>query len=316
MDAKRTWLQIVTLVLCAALLVLGLWQNRRITELQNQLSNAQYSILDDVDALHGRMTALESQAEEGEKLVRDWELTPAGMDRKTHSLLTEVFLDLKEWRSDTEVRLTLRQGSDGNTVSLEGDGTGRFSGALPIFLEGEALFLEVRIDSGGASRREELGGWDDVAMLLPVRMSGSGYGGPAYRYGVFSVDGYTVDLTDQSGQPAAVTEPSFCLQRNGETVWEAEGVPPEDGWAASGLSQEEAREAGLLRDGAYSVGGTVEVECQPGDTLELFFTCRDAYGLRYTFPMESWKIDPDKAGDPHDGMAVTAPGFRPALSWD
>lgn len=307
---KRNWLQTATLLLCAVLLGLNLWQGRQIEELRQEMWNAQSSVLNDVGFVKQQVAALSSQIAEREKLVRDWELAPTGMDKGTNSLLTEFSLNLKEWRADTEIRLTARQGSGTKSVPLEGDGTGRFSGALPVSLAGEALSLEIRVDGSGTSRQEDLGGWDDVSMLLPLRITGSGYGGPSYRNGVFSVDGYTVDLSGPDSAPAAAKESAFYLQRNGETVWEAEGVPPEDDWAASGLSMEEAREAGLLRKGSYSIGGTVEVECQSGDTVALFFTCRDEYGLKYTFPLESWQVDGDGR------MPVTAPWSSPALSWD
>lgn len=307
---KRNWLQVATLILCAALLGLNLWQGRQIEALRQEMWNAQKGILNDFNSMRQQVTGLSARIAEGEKLVRDWELAPTGMDKETNSLLTEVSLNLKEWRADTEVWLTARQGSNTNIVYLGSNGTGQFSGSLPVSLAGETLSLEVRVAGGGTSRQEELGGWDDVSMLLPVQISGSGYGEPTYRNGVFSVDDYSVNLTDRNYEPAAVKEPAFYLQRNGETVWEAEGVPRMDAWAASGLSMEEAREAGLAVEGSYSIDGPAEAECQPGDTVALFFTCRDEYGLKYTFPLESWQVDGDGR------MPVTAPGSSPALSWD
>lgn len=307
---KRNWLQTATLILCAALLAVTLWQGEKISELQAQAAALDRRVIETAQNTRMAIGDLSSRIAEGEKLVRDWELAPTGMDKETNSLLTEVSLNLKEWRADTEVRLTARQGSNTNIVYLGSNGTGRFSGSLPVSLAGEALSLEVRVDGGGTSRQEELGGWDDVSMLLPVQISGSGYGEPTYRNGVFSVDDYSVNLTDRNYEPAAVKEPAFYLQRNGETVWEAEGVPRMDAWAASGLSMEEAREAGLAVEGSYSVDGPAEAECQPGDAMALFFTCRDEYGLKYTFPLESWQVDGDGR------MPVTAPRSSPALSWD
>lgn len=307
---KRNWLQVATLILCAALLAVTLWQGEKISELQAQAAALDRRVIETAQNTRMAIGDLSSRIAEGEKLVRDWELAPTGMDKETNSLLTEVSLNLKEWRADTEVRLTARQGSNTNIVYLEDTGTGRFSGSLPVSLAGEALSLEVRVDGGGTSRQEELGGWDDVSMLLPVQISGSGYGEPTYRNGVFSVDDYSVNLTDRNYEPAAAKEPAFYLQRNGETVWERAGVPRMDAWAASGLSMEEAREAGLAVEGSYSIDGPAEAECQPGDTMALFFTCRDEYGLKYTFPLESWQVDGDGR------MPVTAPGSSPALSWD
>lgn len=50
-----------------------------------------------------------------------------------------------------------------------------------------------------------------------------------------------------------------------------------------------------------------EAECRTGDTLEMFFTCRDACGLRYLFPLASWEIDAEGK------LPVTAPASHPVL---
>lgn len=317
---KRNWLQTATLILCAVLLAVTLWQGQKISELQTQAVSLDRRVIETAQNTRMAIQDLSSQMAEGEKQVQDWELAPTGMDKGTNSLLTEFSLNLKEWRADTEVRLTARQGSDMNIVYLGSTGTGRFSGALPVSLAGESLSLEVRIDGGGTSRQEELGGWEDISMLLPLRIIGSGYGGPTYRNGVFSVDDYSVNLSGPDYTLATAKEPAFFLQCNGETVWEGAGVPRMDAWAASGLSVEEAREAGLAVEGSYSTGGTVEAECQSGDTVALFFTCRDEYGLKYTFPLESWKIDPSWMTPSHSGTASgggsNGPAANPVLSWD
>lgn len=298
---KRNWLQTATLALCAVLLAVTLWQGQKISELRAQAASLDRRVIETAQNTRMAINDLSSQIAEGEKLVRDWELSPTGMDKTANSLLTEFSLNLKEWREDTEVYLTARQGSGVNIVYLGNAGTGRFSGSLPVSLAGEALSLEVRVDGGGTSRQEELGGWDDISMLLPLRITGSGYGGPTYRNGVFSVEGYTVDLSGRDSAPAEAEEPSFYLQRDGETVWEAEGVPPVDDQ--------------VLREGAYTPGKALEVECQPGDTVALFFTCRDAYGLKYIFPLESWEITGDSGGRDLR-HTVAAPAVSPILSWD
>lgn len=289
---QKIWMQALTLVLCAVLLVVTLWQGREIEGLRQEIWNVQSSVSNDVGFVKQQVAALSSQIAEGEKLVRDWELTPTGMDKGTNSLLTEFSLNLKEWQADTKVWLTAHQGSGTRIVTLGDNGTGRFSGALPISLAGESLSLEVRVDGSGTSRQEELGGWEDISMLMPLRIIGSGYGGPTYRNGVFSLEEYSLNLSDRNSVPAAVEEPVFFLQRGGETVWEG---------------------AGVSQEGACSTDGPVEIECQPGDTVALFFTCRDEYGLKYTFSMQSWEITGD--GENRD-LRHTVPGASPVLSWD
>lgn len=293
MDGKRNGMQTLTLALCVLLLGLNFWQSGQIADLRDRLDNAQNLMMDGMDHLQSRVASLEARIEEGEKLVREWELTPAGLDQASGSLLTEVSLTLKEWRADTEVWLTAHQGSGTQIVTLENAGTGNFSGPLPVSLAGEALRLEVRVSNDGTSRQEELGGWMDLAMLLPLRISSSGYSGPEYQNGIFFLDDYVLYLVGRGGEPAAAEEPVFFLQRNGVTVWEAEAAAPEEN--------------------GYSTGGTAEAECQTGDTMALFFACRDAEGLRYTFPLESWEII--EGGEDSD-IRHMAPAVSPILSWD
>ena len=311
MDGKRS--RTALLALAVILLGLNLWQGVRISDLEGRVAELQNTLVYQMNDLRGTVGGLSRQLEEGEKLVREWELTPAGIDREEECLSAEISLALKEWGADTEVRITARQGPEDSTVFLESQGTGRFTGTLPVSLTvGEALRLEARINSGGTSRQEELGAWDDVSMLLPVQINGSGYSGPTYRNGIFSMGGYNVYLSNQDYEPlAAVEEPVFSLKRNGRTVWEAEAVSAREVLESSeGLSGGELEELLEVEDGGYYTAGTAEAECQTGDTLEMFFTCRDAYGLRYVFPLESWEIDAKGK------LPVTAPAARPLLSWD
>ncbi len=306
MDGKRDWGQMAALALCAALLGLNLWQGRRIDALEAQGAALDRRVIETAQNTRMAIQDLSSRMAEGEKLVRDWELSPTGMDRKS-GLMTEVSLTLKEWRADTEVWLTAHQGSGTKIVALESDGAGRFSGPLPVSLEGE-LSLEVLVESDETSRREDLEGWTDMSMLLPVRVNGSGYGGPDWKSGVFSLGEYILNLSGPDYAPVSVTEPEFSLRCNGVTVWEGPGLSPEDAMAAGVPAADILAMA--PQQGAYSTGGPVEIPCQEGDAVALFFACRDEYGLRYTFPLERWQVESGGR------MPVTAPGARPVLSWD
>lgn len=292
MERKRNGLLAGLLIFCVLSVSLHLWQLRRISTLEERLSNAQNAVMNNVSALSRQVYALSSQLEERERLALDWGLEPSGIDRASGSLLMEVFLTLKEWQADTEVWLIARQGSHTNTVYLENTGTGRFSGELPVALTavGETFQLEARIGSGGVNRQEELGAWDDTSQLLPLQNSGDRYGGPGYQNGVFTLDDYTVFLSDQDGDPARAEEPVFSLERGGKTLWQGRGT--------------------VTEDQGYSAGGTVEVPCEAGGRVELCFTCRDEYGLKYRFSLESWEIGQD------GWISSTAPGASPVLSWE
>ncbi|MBR2402879.1 MAG: hypothetical protein IKB01_08970 [Lachnospiraceae bacterium] len=72
-------------------------------------------------------------------------------------------------------------------VDMKGDGTGIFSGQIFLPVEGNnEVFLCTQISGGGLTTKEELGGWGDLSMLLPLQNSGGGWSGPEYRDGVMS----------------------------------------------------------------------------------------------------------------------------------
>ena len=289
----RDWIKLLTLTLCAVLLFVNFQQGRRLEELERQVSDAQIAIMDDIRNME---SSVYRQMEEANTLVRDWEYSTSVNENRW--LLVDLSVTLKEWQADTVAELLWSSGNASmreGYVPLLGDAAGRFRGTLELPLSefsGDLQF-DVKIVNGEVQRRERLGGWQDVAMLLPLQISSSGYGGPEYQNGIFSVDNYCLYLINRVGEPAAAEEPVYFLQRNGVTVWEAE--------------------AAALEEGGYFTDGTAEAEGQAGDTMALFFTCRDAEGLRYTFPLESWEII--EGGEDRD-IRHTAPAASPMLSWD
>ena len=131
MEKKKNWIQGFTLVLCLFLLVLNLWQLRQISDLRRQLQSTETNLQMETRRLDERVQAVQRAAQEADKLVQDWELRSVDVDPASRCLRAEVSLGLKEWREDTQVYLTVTQGTETRNALLTGNG-GRYSGVVEI----------------------------------------------------------------------------------------------------------------------------------------------------------------------------------------
>lgn len=124
-------------------------------------------------------------------------------------------------------------------VDMKGDGTGIFSGQIFLPVEGNnEVFLCTQISGGGLTTKEELGGWGDLSMLLPLQNSGGGWSGPEYRDGVMSsqfsisIRGFANRMLkvyeDQDG-PASVQNPEFYIYKNGELEQTLQAITDNNG---------------------------------------------------------------------------------------
>ncbi len=297
MDGKRDWMKTATLVLCAVLLGVNLWQGKRLSELERDVRNAQNSIKDDVRELH---SGLSSQLERADRLIQDWDYTTA-VDMEKRCLQVDISVTLKKWREDTvvEVVRTSIDGSGGeDSVTLFNGGKGTFTGVLelPLTTGAAEIILEANIQNGDANRRERLGGLGNAAGLLPVQCTGWGSSGPVYekdtdQMGRVILPDCEANLYSRYQEVPATTENAFRLARNGETV--AEQAAELDGGGSW----------------ATYICGELSAECQTGDALTLTFLCRDGDGLGYEFFLDSWTVD-------EGGLTET--GFEdvpPKLTW-
>ncbi|MDE6455741.1 MAG: hypothetical protein K2L38_07555, partial [Dysosmobacter sp.] len=179
MDGKKNRIQVLTLVLCLLLAGLNLWQLRQISDLRGELGRTGSDLRMEMRQRDERIQAVQRAAREADKLVQDWELRSVKVDRASKCLRAEVSLRLKEWREDTQVRLTVIQGPDTREAAMTGGG-GQYVGVAEFPANSQEVRLVVQISVEGLQKEEDLFGWDSASMLLPVQCFGWGAGGPNY----------------------------------------------------------------------------------------------------------------------------------------
>ena len=313
---KNNWIQYLSLVLCAIMLIIIIAQGKKLDEYQshvnNQIETIRRSVNDDMQSIR---YYIDNQLENVDKLVSSYEFKPSGIDKDNHCLKAKVSVSLKEWYEDTEVELIATVGQQNVNVDMKGDGTGIFSGQIFLPVEGNnEVFLCTQISGGGLTTKEELGGWGDLSMLLPLQNSRGGWSGPGYRDGVMSsqfsisIRGFANRMLkvyeDQDG-PASVQNPEFYIYKNGEleqTLQAIAGFPEDNIRIAAGLEPQVHAESNEI---TYSVGDKWSIECETGDVIDIHFICYDEYGLGYDFFLQSWKAE-SETSDNNGAGGVTS----------
>lgn len=294
MEGKKKWNW--TVAICLVLLVVDLWQLRRISDLEQAVWNAQNSIMDSVSRVEQRISSLGRELASANDLVRDWSCA-AAVNREERGLDVKVSVVLKEWQADTAAVLLWTDGyGDGaeGSIPLSGDGAGSFTGTLGLPLSGSSgeYSLDVAIENGGTQRRESLGGLGDISILLPVQCRGWSWSGPTYQKGVFTLSHCTAGIHGLSETVPEIEDAVFRLARNGEVV-----------------SERAAARRDLAND--YECGEGLSGECRTGDEMTLTFSCRDRDGLGYEFFLNGWRV----AGE--GGLEDFAPERDwPKLTWN
>ena len=170
---KNSWIQYLSIALCAVMLIIVIVQGKKLEEYQSQVNNQVESIRRSVnDDMQSIRYYVDNQLKNADKLVSSYELKPSGIDKDNHFLKAEVSVLLKEWYEDTEVELIATVGQQNVTIDMNGDGTGNFRGQISFPVEGNnEVFLSTQISGGGLTKKEELGGWSDFSMLCPFRVA-------------------------------------------------------------------------------------------------------------------------------------------------
>lgn len=266
---EKNRVQMLTLVLCAALLGLNLWQGKHLNRLEERISEAQMYVMDDIRSLEA---AVSSQAREAEELVRSWEDTPS-VNMEKRCLDVEVSAALKEWREDTAAELVWEienggSGSGSGSVPMTGDGAGTFTATLELPLDelwtDYGLYTVIR--NGETRHRQSLGLLGSAGELLPVQCtSQAGRTQAEYMKDVFTVYECGAELYTGSSETEGHM---FRLRRGGE------------------IAAEHAAEPGDRSDSYFC--GKLSAEVRPGDEIALTFFCRDKNGLGYEFLLRSW----------------------------
>lgn len=296
---KKQWMQITSLVLNCVLIVLVFWQGARLEELElgmlerfNRLENTTRSETASVS------DRVERILDEQVRVIADYELAPTGLDQEAQTLLANWRVTLRQWSEDTQVDAEMTISGQKQAFSLEHQGSGVFSApvSLPVEMGTGIDTTTVTVTTGGISSREEIGGWEDLSMLLPVQYSG---GGASYsvelQNGNAEIDRREVSLRNWNREAASVHDPVFRMLCNGTVVQERSGV--------RAYKEEDAV--------TYSTSWKPQ-PCEPGDNLAETFTCTDDYGLTYTFVLARYWIAEDGTlgEDYQDGDQY------PTLTWE
>ena len=290
---KKNWLPILSIGLNIVLLFTVYLLSGDIKNLRSDLENDLRSLENTVEReLSDAVYQVRNELDQAARLHTDYGLEPTGLDAGTKSLLAEVFAELKTWGADTSVTLLMTQGGEETTIPMTHAGSGRFEAPVSLSTESGEIWLSLLVTAGGSTTREDLGGWGDVSMLLPLQMNGWGWSDPQYKDGTLVLGQQSVSIEDLDGNPAHAQECGFCIYINEE-------------WTMTGGN-----------DDAY---GSFEVESMTledvalGDEVSVSFVCRDEYGLRYEFPLYTWTVV-----ETEDQQAFTAGSGSntPILTWE
>lgn len=252
--------------------------------LKSSLRDVEAELENDISRIPDRIFA---KLEEAAELHESFELKPTGLDKETESLLADFEVRLKQWSADTEVTLLV----GGQEVSLTAGEPGCFTAPLSLPIGGdEAVELSIDVTTAGVTTREYLGGWEDVSMLLPLRLDGWGYSGPYLQDGVFTCDSIDVNMHGAQGGPGRVRDAVFSIYVNGERKMTGGSI---DVTAVDSMTLE-----------------GVEL----GDEVTVTFSCRDEYGLHYEFDLFTW-IAEETNSDGYSAVASDGSSI-PKLSWD
>lgn len=275
---KYLW-QIITSGICVVLLVVVIAQGKKLDELSqkvdSKVDNLRYELQGEISNI---TNSIRSELEELDRVVLSKELKPMGIDADEKKLLANATLNLKEWQEDTKVTLYVTTGQEKLPVEMVTEGNGVFwtELALPCEIDAKNVIeLDALISGGGITKKESLGAWGDISMLLPLRSDGAGWSGPTYKNGVMSSQ-FSISVAGQNGAEVIVNNPEFWIYKNGKLAQQLEAVPSTN-FSSDGKN--------------YTVDAADElwsIACETGDTIEIRFRCEDEYGLGYDFMFANW----------------------------
>ena len=281
---KKNWFQILSLALNVVLLAALLVTRAELVDTQTILKSQLDGIAWRLSDMDNQITDLSAKQREQTENLADFSLEPTGLDPETHTLQADMKITLRRWTADTAVTLLATQNGRTAEQPMTGaDGVFTAPVSLPVEQTGGVTFA-VRITTGGQTSREEVTGYSDIAMLLPLVSLGNGsVAGPSYRKesACMEID-FDVGLEKQYG--AEAVNPVFQIRKNGKAVQEVSAKiseqvpsnnPPEDYYAPD------------------TAENKLEIPCQPSDTVEIHLLCRDSFGLAYDFTTYSYEIGED-----------------------
>ena len=300
---KGKWFQIVSLALNAVLLIALLMTRAELVDTQTILKSQLDGIAWRLSDMDNQITDLSAKQREQTENLADFSLEPTGLDSENHTLQADMKITLRRWTADTAVTLLATQNGRTAEQPMTGaDGVFTAPVSLPVEQTGGVTFA-VRITTGGQTSREEVTGYSDIAMLLPLVSLGNGsVAGPSYRKESACMEiGLDVELEKQYG--AKVIDPVFQVLKNGDVVQEIPAKLLEESIAYSDPDKEY-----YAPDAAEN---KLEIPCQ-SDTIEIHLLCQDSFGLSYDFTVRTYEIGTN--GDIAEIQPVT--DYNVEVSWD
>ena len=300
---KGKWFQIVSLALNAVLLIALLMTRAELVDTQTILKSQLDGIAWRLSDMDNQITDLSAKQREQTENLADFSLEPTGLDSENHTLQADMKITLRRWTADTAVTLLATQNGQTAEQPMTGaDGVFTAPVSLPVEQTGGVTFA-VRITTGGQTSLEEVTGYSDIAMLLPLVSLGNGsVAGPSYRKESACMEiGLDVELEKQYG--AKVIDPVFQVLKNGDVVQEIPAKLLEESIAYSDPDKEY-----YAPDAAEN---KLEIPCQ-SDTIEIHLLCQDSFGLSYDFTVRTYEIGTN--GDIAEIQPVT--DYNVEVSWD
>ncbi len=273
---KEKRFQILSLVLNVVLLITLLVTRGELMDTRTILKSKLDDISYRLSNMDDRITNLSAKQREQTEDLSDFSFEPTGLDPESHMLQANMNITLRRWAEDTAVTLLITQNGQTEELPMTGtDGVFATPVGLPVEQTGEVSFA-ANITAGGQTSREEVTGYSDLAVLLPLQYTGGGYGGPEYRGGTLEFYSYDVSLVREYG--AEIIDPVFQILKNGTAV---QRLTPE----LAELTEDDTRD---VVD--YILKDRLRVECAKGDTVEFHLLCRDSFGLSYDFTVYTCEI--------------------------
>lgn len=277
---KKNGLQAVSLALNLVLLAGLFWVGSEVKELRREAWDQHRNIYNEIDATREQVHNIRLAQREQTEFVEEFHFEPAGLNEEARCLEGTMNLSLRRWAADTTVTLLVELNGETWEIPMTGESSA-FTAAvtLPVTEHGELIFTAL-ITSQGETSREQMMGYGDFSMLLPLQSDGGGWDGPEYRDGVLSSH-FNVSVTGRDNQrPGRIDEPRFQIYRNGVLVQTFEAVIDPYSGSSNGVNYTVDTE-----DYRWSL------ECDEGDIIEIRFLCRDEYGLGYDFLFGNWTVE-------------------------
>ena len=274
---KKSGLQVISLLLNVALLAGLFFVGSEVKELRREASNRQTRLENEIDMLREQVNNIRTTQREQTEFVEAFGFQPAGLNEETRLLEGTMTLSLRRWAADTAVTLLAELNGETLEFPMAGEsGTFETAVGLPVAEHGELIFTAL-ITSQGETSREQMMGYGDFSMLLPLQSDGCGWSGPEYREGVLSSQ-FDISVTGWNyQQPGEIRDPKFQVYRNGELVQTIAAVIDPYSGSSSGVCYTVDTE-----DYRWSL------ECDEGDTIEIRFLCQDEFGLGYDWLFANW----------------------------